>query len=627
MRNLFDDDDDDNIVSVASYVKYQALERERERQIRLTQVAGKFATTLALKPVTAHLVDEKPFGSTPAWSDSENIYFCAPNLGDVTDENVVISTKGLTLHEISHIMWTPRSGSNLAKYVQKNGLFQAFNALEDQRIEMAMITKFPTTKDWLVAMIAQHLLAHPDQVPVSFPLIHGRKYLPKDIRKVVKDSYNDQHNVQEIADLIDEYILMNMADTRNYLRAQEIILRYHELVSELQPPQEANWQPGGWERIKDPNGHEQRGKGKLEYKSSSNKPMGTDEQSKVMDKVRDKVEQDKQTGEGQGTSGAKASDANKSPDDADGEGNGTSYGGASAVASILKDAISDVKTRNAKDIAKAIAQYNGEVSLTGKGMPPLPNAKWFRDTPSSKAIMSVKSFARELELIKSEHDPNWHRKVEQGKLDAHRYVTGTELDECFDEWDLGREDATDIECVVLLDISYSMSRQAHRAFESMWTIKRALDKIGASTTVLTFGSKSYTLYDANTKADNEMRKQDLDGSTEPIQALKYARSILAASNRAVKIMFTITDGEWYDQNKGENDNIIKELRNSGVITALAFVYDTPYHLSEEAQASYKYEGEVNTHGCEVAMAISDSTQLFHIAKAMVNVGIKRNLSR
>lgn len=624
MRNLFDDDDDDNIEGVASYLKYQALERERERQIRLTQVAGKFATTLALKPVTAHLVDEKPFGDTPAWSDSENIYFCAPNLGDVTDENVVISTKGLTLHEISHIMWTPRSGSNLAKYVQKNGLFNAFNALEDQRIEMAMITKFPTTKDWLVAMIAQHLLAHPNQVPVSFPLLHGRKYLPKDIRKVVKDSYKDQHNVQEIADLIDEYILMNMADTRNYLRAQEIILRYHELVSQLQP--EIEWQSGGWNVIQDPNGHNHRGNGKLEYKSSSNKPMGTDEQSKIMDKVRDKVDNDKQDDEGQGASGARGSDAQKADAD-DGEGNGTSYGGASAVMDIFKDAIDQVKKRNAKDIAKAVAQYNGEVSLTGKGMTPLAQAQFYTDTPSSNAVMSVKSFARELELIKAEHDPNWHRKVEQGKLDAHRYVTGTELDECFDEWDLGREDATDIECVVVLDISSSMSRQAHRAFESMWTIKRALDKIGANTTVLTFGSKSYTLYDAKTKADNTMRKQQLDGSTEPQMALKYARSILAESDRAVKIMLTITDGEWYDRQPGENDNIIKELRHAGVITALAFVYNVPSWLDDDAKANYKFTEKINTHGCEVAMAISDSTQLFHIAKAMVNVGIKRNLSR
>lgn len=608
------DDDGVNILN------NELLDKNRERKIRLTQIAGKFGTTLALKPVFAHLVDDAPFGDTPAWSDSENIYFSAPKLGDVTDENVVISVKGLTLHEISHIMWTPRSGSNLAKYVQKEKIFPAFNALEDQRIEMAMVAKFPMTKDWLTAMIAQHLLASPEQVQMSMPLLHGRKYLPSNIRQVVNDAYVKQANVPKIAALIDEYVSMNLADTRNFKRAGEIIKQYYDLVYEGLPngpdgqPTEPTEYTNGWTKTEDPNGHKHRGSDKLEYKSSSNKPMGTDEQAKVMKKVKQQVDQDNTEPDNK--------DAQKTESNAS-SGNGTAFGGQSGLLDALDDIIAKVKQTYAKDIAKTIAQYNGDVELTGRPLPPLPKSTWFNGDPTTDAVSAVRSFARELELIKAAHDPGWNRKTEQGKLNVQQYITGADLEECFDEWDMGREDATDIECVVVLDTSSSMGGQARGAFESMWATKRALDKIGASTTVLTFDAKSYTLYGAEEKATNKLRTIYLGGSTEPLPALKQAKSILANSNRAVKILFTITDGQWYDSKV--SDNIIKELRNAGVITTLAYVYDTYSWYSDEDKKANAPK-EIDSHGCEVAMAVSDSTQLYHIARAMVDAGIKRNLS-
>jgi hypothetical protein len=599
--------DDDYLVNNA------ALDKNRERKIRLTQIAGKFGTTLALKPVYAHLVDDAPYGDTPAWSDSENIYFSAPKLGDVTNEDVVISVKGLTLHEISHIMWTPRSGSNLAKHVQKERIFPAFNALEDQRIEMAMVAKFPMTKDWLTAMIAQHLLASPDQVKMSMPLLHGRKYLPAAIRQAVNDAYVKQDNVVKIASLIDEYVSMNLADTRNFKRAGEIIKEYYDLVFEgTSNGQDPTDYANGWTQTHDPNGHKYRGSDKLEYKSSPNKPMGTDEQAKVMKKVKQQVESDDQPAD---------NDAQQNDSSNASSGNGTAFGGKSGLLDALDDVIANVKKTYAKDIAKTIAQYNGDISLNGKALPPLPKADWHQDSPTATSVNAVKSFARELELIKAQFDPGWTRKVDQGKLNVQQYITGADLEECFDEWDMGREDATDIECVVVLDTSSSMGGQARGAFESMWATKRALDKIGASTTVLTFDAKCHTLYSADEKAAARMRTIYLGGSTEPLPALQQAKSILANSNRAVKILFTITDGSWWESHKA--DNLIKELRNAGVITTLAWVYQEYTWLDDNSSRAPK---QIDTHGCEVAMAVSDTSQLYHIARAMVDAGIKRNLS-
>jgi hypothetical protein len=200
------------------------LDRNTERLIRMTSVISKFAGTLTLRPIKVQL-DEGWQTDSPAWSDSDSITFVANKVGDLTDPRKVTSLKGLSLHEISHIMFTPRYGSILAKNVQKAKLWPAFNALEDQRIEMLMTTKFSSVSDWLTATIAQHLLAQPNQVPLAFPLLYGRKYLPSEVRKIVRDSYEQPQHVAELSKLIDRYIVLNLSDPKLYPEALEIITK------------------------------------------------------------------------------------------------------------------------------------------------------------------------------------------------------------------------------------------------------------------------------------------------------------------------------------------------------------------------------------------------------------------
>jgi hypothetical protein len=60
------------------------------------------------------------------------------------------------------------------------------------------------------------------------------------------------------------------------------------------------------------------------------------------------------------------------------------------------------------------------------------------------------SFGRELERLKASFDPAWDKYESQGRLSAHRYLRGDELDTVFDQWNEGREDATEIECVIIV---------------------------------------------------------------------------------------------------------------------------------------------------------------------------------
>ena len=113
-----------------------------------------------------------------------------------------------------------------------------------------------------------------------------------------------------------------------------------------------------------------------------------------------------------------------------------------------------------------------------------------------------------------------------------------------------------------------------------------------------------------------MKTAGCRGGTEPKAALKYAKNVLATSNRAIKVCITITDGSWGEAD--DCDKILREFRRAGVITALAFVSDPNNMWHDSAN-------EIDTHGCEVATHIVDTSDLFTLGRNIVSLGISRNL--
>lgn len=604
----------DPIVLGPSFTNSTVLDPESARRSRMLQVIAKFASTLTLRPIRVGMGAkfDQSTPDAPAWSDSDNIWFHPDHIGALNEPETVLNVKGLSLHEIAHILLTPRAGSNLAKDVQKNGYWRAFNALEDQRIEMFMSKRFGNVAPWLQAAVSKFILENPAQWSVAFPLLYGRKYLPKAMRDQVMAKYEQPNNVKEIASLIDSYIVLNLADPKNYSTAFDIIKRYHELVEQL--PQSANsnaWSPdNGWGRIQDPAGHNHRKNG--EWKSSKSKPMSKAEQQKVSDKVADAVAKDNagdQSAEGNGTGEPERYEPNS-------QGQGASSSG-SDLADLAQQALDDVLQSKAREIATIMKQYNADIELVGDGTSK-PERRHTNNEPVAPAVVQAsKSFATELERLKADFDPGWLRRTESGRLNVQRYVAGEDIDECFDEWDIGREDAVDIEAVVLLDMSGSMQGVAKGAFESMWAIKRALDRSNASTTVLGFDHRPGILYSADERASQVMKTAWCGGGTDPLISLKYAKNILADSNRAIKLCIVITDGIW--DNTEECDRTLKEFRRAGVLTSLAYVTDPSGSWGDPNPK------EIDTHGCEVAVHITNTSDLFTLARNIVNLGVARNL--
>lgn len=654
----------------------KTTDRAREVILRSAQVAETYAVVMAGAPIR---VQVKPAGAgaPPAWSTSNTISFNEDTLGDLTKPLRMAGFKGLTVHELCHIKFTPRSGSKIATWVRAEGLHKYWNMMEDQRIETLFTALYPSTTAWFKAVIYQHLLETADQFAFAYPLIVGRKYINAQTRATARAMFVDQSMVAELRDIMDAYRTLTFTEVADVETAKPLIARYAELVKQAglmmpEPPtggcgasegahESSESRPAGKRKQKEA---KDRAEGKSEQDDTEVEPLtekadedltdedfdfgdpsddfeddapegdstGADDSDAEDDDLED---EDADGGDADGDSdsstedddldGDSDSDADGSPTDApvtDGQttADGTSAGNPDAMPEALGDllqgALDNLLDIYAEQLDEDIRRACGELQLTGNRAEAPRPAPWVTGSVSVDARKGAHQFGRALEDLKTSLEPSWDTEVESGRLNIDRFMDDdADFNEMFDRWESGREDAIDIECVILLDRSGSMDNIIGKAYESMWGIKSALDAIGASTTVVTFSNTSELLYSADEKATNNLRNGGCNGGTNPLSALRYAQDVLANSARAVKVAIFITDGEWSDTDKC--DEVVDTLRNGGVLTSLAYLTDG---IAVDV-------AKVKGHNAEVVSALSDSSKLFALGKSLVNLAIGRNLGR
>lgn len=602
-----------------------ALDRDEvnDRMQRMTGMFSRALSVLAGRKVFCE-VRNSPNGA-PAWSSVNTVYLNRATLPDVLGVDEVLSIKGLAHHERAHIEYTPRNGSALVKWVIDNGFFRAFNALEDQRIETLMVGRYPSLVPWLTATVALFLMKDPDKIVAAYPLLRGRRYLPVEVRRLAKDSYLRQQDIPEIQKVVDEYRTLLFPQDAD--RAKPLIETFdrlmRDLLRDMPEPQD-----GSRKSIPDPNGHDHRPQEGVESSDVRPRPKKEQERDRERGLRQDRQDEndapegddapqdgtegepqdaqdDGQEGQGQGSegqddsqdgdegqgseSGSEASDEGSESgaegdvqQDAEGEGAGRS--GASSetgldresIEQVLENAVDDAYDKVSHEVEDLVRRINGDDTLRGNNAKePIKASSHDVDVPAEAGLLA-RRFAVELERISADNDPAWHRGVESGRLNPLRFKRGDEIDTVFDRWEEGRADATDIECVIMLDTSGSMLDQARLANSQVaaWAMKRGLDKIAASTTVLTFASEGVTrvLYSSKEKATTKMRSTYAGGGTYANDAIIYATRVLAESDRAIKILIAVTDGEWgWDGSKDieEVHGLIRRLNKGGVVTALA----------------------------------------------------------
>ena len=586
----------------------------QERLQRFTQFMGRVNSAFTFRKVTVK-VENSPI-EAPAYSGASQVTFNSRLLGDLSTPKEIAGIKGLDLHEVCHILYTPREGSEIFEYVRDNDLFMAYNALEDQRIETLFTSKYPSTIDWFTSTILIHFVDNKKAFTTSYPLLRGRRYLPTELRAKSRNAYPHQHQIDEISEIVDAYrTLIFPADTET---GKDLIRRFNDLLPKGQGGQSGEGgegEEGGSEtgsecgrvkvkvKINDPFGHGNRPHEGIESDPTS-RPVAPKKQERDRDNAKKRDFEDD----------ADLADEMNDPSTDLGGDAGDDAG--DELETMMNDLLDEILNDNdvANEINDILRQISGLPSLATNSSTEPSKVNYGSINPDANTFQASLSFGRELERIRADFDPAWEKYESQGRLHAHRYLRGDDLDTVFDRWSEGKDDVTEIECVILLDNSGSMNgSKASNSYRAMYAIKRAFDRINANCTVITFNDQANTLYRASDKAGATIRDARTGGGTVPDTAIQYATKLLAETDKPIRIFFAITDGDW-SGNSDLNHDAIRKLGRAGVLTALAYIPD-----HNESTTS------INKHECEIATAIKNPLDLIGMARTLTRYGISRRL--
>lgn len=165
-------------------------------------------------------------------------------------------------------------------------------------------------------------------------------------------------------------------------------------------------------------------------------------------------------------------------------------------------------------------------------------------------------------------------------------------------------DETGIEVVGLLDQSGSMGGMIDHASQATWAIASAVRLSNNACTMIGFDDDAYMLIGRK----QELRTREypifgVRGGTNPVTALNLAKEVFAASDMPNRLLYIVTDGEWFEEEQAVE--IINGIRKEHMVDSI---------LVEIGYSSGK------TRGCDyVVSANNPSDMCDQISKVIIEI--------
>lgn len=576
-----------------------------ERLEALARVFQRADRVLAQQNVTCS-IDTDGVVNAPAWSSDADITFNATMVGAVSSTDDIIKMTGLNYHELSHVLFTPRLGSMIGVAVQAEGLGNAFNILEDQRIETLLTGWYPSTQPYFLMIIMQYILDSPDTQDMAYILCAGRKYLPADVVAQLRLKYKWQDDLDDIDAVIKEYRLLAYPDDEEY--GLELVREFHEILNRH------------LDQVDDPFGHGSSGRPEVST-SYGGKPLSGDEQSDASAAAEAADDGEEEDDEADG--------GDEGDDDSDQPGKG---GGGVGKADAPITAMTEDELRESieKEIDAAKSQRPVQEDARNKqrtmvedlgsddAIPKLDRAKMPLVSVDVDVQSASQQAAVELQQIRADLDPGWDTHKAYGRVNVGRAMQGADLEEVFDQWNEGVNDAADFEWVICIDLSGSMQGRTHDVSMALWAVKRAIESIDGSVTVFGFNNSSTLLYDRHDKAlPNQASSFNAYGGTDPADAIKEAVRIMHRSKRAHKVFAIFSDGEWGEpefMRKGKpepSEALIRKMGENGVRTVSGFFMP---HGSRRGGKTPEQLFAESKHECQIHLRIDHTKDVIGMCR-------------
>lgn len=523
------------------------------------------------------------------------------------DEQSITSLHGLNYHEVAHAQFSPRGGGALGKWIIESKNKRAYNILEDSRIERLMTAKYPSTRLFLEASVMDYILnGDTESWADCFILTTGRSYLDLDIRQMVADLFIAKYDKQTaiaLAKIIHEFRSLTLADESRY---KELVEQFAQYVGHDDEPMKMDIPSGG---------HSDRDM------QTKGRPAPKGEQKELQGRGNDgddeNLDNDSPSTDGDSDESSNAQNAKEGQ----GEGRGQVSTGAkpSEVNEELRNKINKriEEVLNNQTVKHGTNEVRKAINGNGKQDSSLGNASYDTEIVSMDNRAIAQRFGAELERLRIENDPMWRLETPSGRLNVGRamHTDINAIDRVFDRWELGN-DNRDIEAVILVDNSGSMYSQINRTLESAWVIKKALEDIDGRVTVYRFNDESRLLYSADEKASpSTYRTIKSTGNTNPYSGLLEAERILMTSDKAIKMLFIVSDGEW--NNQDSNDQIMSRINDiEGALTVSVFLGDLSWYKENDSE---RYEQTIVrlAHNAKIFHQVSQPKDLVEVATRVV----------
>ena len=569
-------------------------------------------------------------GPAAAWTtlDGDHISFALNHLPIPRSAVEVAIWLGTNAHELGHVLHTPRRDSLLMRRVIEGnkvtlpGIFKLWNIAEDQRQERRVLARFGPWAPYLIAALGHHLRADHES---AWILMCGRTWLSPAMRAEARAHFVAARNASvadKVADLIGTYQRLDDPGESEADEAWAVLNELYDLFAENMPTLPEPCQPvDGGDADTDPvNGDPY--------------PTADDDPDPDPDADADDGDKGDDDERGDGSGSGPEDDDGDDAADADGAGDGDGDSGNTSenpnpdATTTSKDPApfdkDDLKRQLADEARRQMDEDRGDIDNVLDALDHgRPGDEVDADRAEGRDIDATDAARRlwhevgdALLDLKDESEPGWNRHVDSGKLRPTRVLDTIERgvgtpEAWFDRYEPGHLDATEMEAVVLVDVSTSMRDFTHTLGEATWAIRRAVDDLEGRLTVLTYDSGPFrVIAAAGERPDNRMFVPRASGGTDPLSALREAYHILANSEAPIRIMVILTDGDWYGL-VNESEATIAAMAQVGVTTVLAFLPNPGFGVAA-----------MDAHGCEVAESIEDVHGLARLFAKIADIRIR-----
>ena len=452
----------------------------------------------------------------------------------------------------------------------------AWNALEDQRMEMALVNESPHLASYLTILVARNILSRLDARKVygdifdtrkkqeveqlSWMLIAGRHYLPQEVRDLSESTWNSSFRATEIAtsDRVLE-IVSNYQSASSAKAMIEAINDYLQLTKPLSDEALAGVDSHKYSSSVDSSDERFDNIEKRLSETTSERPKA--------DPSKKKENSEHQTNGEQNSSGDKS---NSSDENKNGFGSNTSDNALKdAIEKSLNDHFSNIAdSQELKDDIRAVNEaYSNDTSGLAYGNVGAGTAGLNPYEEQAKSI--VAQISDSFRSATADTAPTWVSGQRRGVLEPIRYRTRQMGDlEFFKDFRGEGDREVSVEVSLFIDISGSMWDFTDQLAAAAWAVKAACDAIDVRCDVTMFDHNAYKLWSADEVASPEIPILESQGGTDPT----YAFQTVLGSPREVKnhVIIVLTDGVW------ESDKSFARSNNSSNDLSLLLRFDSNF---------------------------------------------------